>query len=228
MRDGLHELSRKELVRPARSSSMEGESEFAFWHALVRDVCYGQIPRAARAAKHRQAAAWIERQAPERVEDLAEVLAHHYVHALELTRAAGQSGEATELEASALRFLLLSGDRSLGLDTARRRPAMRRRSSSRRRVTPQRAGRPRPPRRRPCAVGPFRGGRPRRWTKRSLTFRPRATGWRLDAAPSNLRKERSTSWGILAGRPCSSKASACSSPSLPGPSSSRRTRRRQA
>jgi hypothetical protein len=46
----LHELTRKELVRPDRMSSMEGEHEYGFWHVLVRDVCYGQIPRAARAA----------------------------------------------------------------------------------------------------------------------------------------------------------------------------------
>ena len=52
----LHELARKELVRPARTSSMEGEREYGFWHLLVRDVCYGQIPRAARAARHRAAA----------------------------------------------------------------------------------------------------------------------------------------------------------------------------
>jgi predicted ATPase len=46
----LHELTRKALVRPDRMSSMEGEHEYGFWHVLVRDVCYGQIPRAARAA----------------------------------------------------------------------------------------------------------------------------------------------------------------------------------
>ena len=59
--------------------SMEGEHEYGFWHVLVRDVCYGQIPRAARAARHRAAAAWIERKAGERVEDLADVLAYHYL-----------------------------------------------------------------------------------------------------------------------------------------------------
>ena len=75
----LHELARKELVRPARTSSMEGEAEYGFWHLLVRDVCYGQIPRAARAARHRAAAAWLERKAGERAEDLADVLAHHYL-----------------------------------------------------------------------------------------------------------------------------------------------------
>ena len=62
----LHELSRKELVRPARASSMDGEAEYAFWHVLVRDVCYSQIPRVDRAARHRAAAAWIERKAGER------------------------------------------------------------------------------------------------------------------------------------------------------------------
>ena len=41
----LHELSRKELVRPARTtSSMEGEAEYGFWHLLVRDVCYAPDP----------------------------------------------------------------------------------------------------------------------------------------------------------------------------------------
>src|SRR5205823_660126 len=74
----LHELARKELVRPARASSMEGEREYSFWHLLVRDVAYSQISRAERARRHRATAAWIERKAGQRVEDLAEVLAHHY------------------------------------------------------------------------------------------------------------------------------------------------------
>nr|MDQ2933434.1 AAA family ATPase [Chloroflexota bacterium] len=112
----LHELSRKELVRPARLSSMAGEAEFAFWHLVVRDVCYGQIPRAARAARHRAAAAWIERQAGARIEDLAGVLAHHYVQALELDRAAGDAANAEGSEAQARRFLVLAGDRALALD----------------------------------------------------------------------------------------------------------------
>jgi class 3 adenylate cyclase/tetratricopeptide (TPR) repeat protein len=115
----LHELTRKELVRPARASSMEGEQEYGFWHLLVRDVCYAQIPRAARASRHRGAAAWIERKADERVEDLADVLAHHYLTALELARAAGQVADATELEANAIRYLALAGERSLALDVER-------------------------------------------------------------------------------------------------------------
>jgi class 3 adenylate cyclase/tetratricopeptide (TPR) repeat protein len=114
----LHELSRKELVRPARRSSMEGESEYSFCHALVRDVSYAQIPRAQRAERHRRAASWIEGISGERVEDYAEILAAHYSTALELARAAGQTEQAGELESPALRFLSLAGERALGLDTA--------------------------------------------------------------------------------------------------------------
>lgn len=113
----LRELSRKELVRPARRSSMEGEAEYAFGHILARDVAYGQLPRASRAARHVAAAGWIESKAPHRLEDLADVLAHHYVTALDLTRAAGQTEQAAGLEAPARRFLGLAGERALGLDT---------------------------------------------------------------------------------------------------------------
>jgi tetratricopeptide (TPR) repeat protein len=112
----LHELARKELVRASRTSSMEDEHEYGFWHVLVRDVCYGQIPRAARAARHRAAAAWIEEKAGERVEDLADVLSHHYQTALELTRAAGIGEHAEQLQAQAVRYLGLAGERALSLD----------------------------------------------------------------------------------------------------------------
>ena len=75
---GLRELVRREFVRPARVSSMRDEEEFSFWHVLVRDVAYQQIPRAARGQKHVQAAEWIEAEADERVADHAEILVHHY------------------------------------------------------------------------------------------------------------------------------------------------------
>src|SRR5215218_8038269 len=114
----LHELARKELVRPARTSSMEGEREYSFWHLLVRDVAYGQIPRVERARRHRAAATWIERKAGGRVEDLAEVLAYHYLRALELAEATGDTEQADGLAAPARRFLVLAAERALGLDTA--------------------------------------------------------------------------------------------------------------
>ena len=114
----LRELSRKQLVRAARRSSIEGEAEYAFWHILARDVAYAQLPRSSRSSRHVAAARWIESKAPERVEDLADVLSYHYATALDLARAAGEEEQALELEALALRFLSLAGERALGLDTS--------------------------------------------------------------------------------------------------------------
>jgi predicted ATPase/class 3 adenylate cyclase len=111
---GLRELGDKELVRPSRTSSMEGESEYSFWHALIRDVSYSQIPRAARAQKHQAMAAWIESSA-ERLDDYAEVLAYHYSTALELARALGTQN-VKDLSAAAHRSLVAAGERALNLD----------------------------------------------------------------------------------------------------------------
>ncbi len=123
VREGLHELVRRELIRPARLSSVEGHSEFAFGHGLVRDVAYAQIPRGDRARKHEAAARWIEGVAGERVADYAELLAHHYREALGLARAAGLSTEA--LEDGARRFLVLAAERAAFFDAARGRALMK-------------------------------------------------------------------------------------------------------
>ncbi len=115
--NGLHDLLRKELVRPVRRSSMQGEEEFTFWHILVRDVAYAQIPRAQRAARHRKAAGWIEETAGERVGDHADILAHHYLQALDL---GGTDGEETDAaRAAAARYLFLAGQRASQLDRDR-------------------------------------------------------------------------------------------------------------
>ena len=123
---GVRELVRRELVRPARLSSMVGEEEFSFWHALVRDVAYQQIPRGPRAEKHVRAAEWVEHTAEERVSDHAEILVYHYDQALELLRAAGQDGSRPELEAQVARFLVLAGDRAMPLDMTATEAAYRR------------------------------------------------------------------------------------------------------
>ncbi len=81
----LHALERKEFVRRDRRASVAGETEYAVRHVLVRDVAYGQIPRARRADLHVRAAEWIESLGHDRSEDRAEMLAHHYLSALDLT-----------------------------------------------------------------------------------------------------------------------------------------------
>jgi tetratricopeptide (TPR) repeat protein len=124
VRERLHELARKELLRPARRASIDGETEYAFWHVLIRDVAYGQIPRSARAAKHRSAASWLERVAGARIADSAEVLAYHYERALDLTRAAGE--DVGELERQAVRFLMLAAERAVRLDAEKARTHLER------------------------------------------------------------------------------------------------------
>jgi DNA-binding SARP family transcriptional activator/class 3 adenylate cyclase/tetratricopeptide (TPR) repeat protein len=99
----LGELQWKELIRPLPRSAIADESQYCFWHILVRDVAYGQIPRADRAEKHRRAAEWIESLAPGRA-DLAELVAHHYGSALDYARLARQdTGQLEERARVALR-----------------------------------------------------------------------------------------------------------------------------
>ncbi|HZD88428.1 MAG TPA: AAA family ATPase [Gaiellaceae bacterium] len=115
----LHRLERKEFVQRSRRSSVASEAEYAFRHLLIRDVAYGQIPRAARAERHRKAAGWIESLG--RPDDQAELLAHHYLHALELAEAARV--DTSELGGAARLALRDAGDRAASLyapATARR------------------------------------------------------------------------------------------------------------
>ena len=118
VREGLHDLARRELVRTVRTSSVQDQAEYSFWHALVRDVAYGQIPRAERAAKHRAVAEWIETTAGERITDQAEFLAYHYEKALELTLAAGRD-PGDELRRKTAAALLMAGERAQRLDIAK-------------------------------------------------------------------------------------------------------------
>jgi class 3 adenylate cyclase/tetratricopeptide (TPR) repeat protein len=108
----LHRLERKQFIRRERRSSVAGETEYAFTHVLVRDVAYGQIPRAARAGRHLHAAGWIESLG--RPEDKAEMLAHHYLSALDLAHAANQ--DAADLALQARPALERAGDRALALN----------------------------------------------------------------------------------------------------------------
>ena len=110
----LHALERKEFVRRERRTSVAGEEQYTFLHVLVRDVAYGQIPRGRRAERHRAAAEWIASLSSDRSEDRAEMLAHHYLSAIELAEASGQ--DASEFAEPARLALRDAGDRALGLN----------------------------------------------------------------------------------------------------------------
>jgi len=111
VRASLHGLERKGLVRRERRSAVSGEEEFAFRHVLIRDVAYGQIPRATRAERHLRAADWIERLG--RADDHAELLAHHLGSALSLR------GDDAELAERARSAFWRAGRRALELHAYR-------------------------------------------------------------------------------------------------------------
>jgi class 3 adenylate cyclase/tetratricopeptide (TPR) repeat protein len=115
----LHDLSLKEIVRPIRRSSVEGEAEYSFWHVLIRDVAYGQIPRLERLKKHEAAADWMKRVAGDGSADKAEILAYHYGQALDLARAAKATEDADRLGPEAAHYLVLAGDRAIQLDVGK-------------------------------------------------------------------------------------------------------------
>ena len=77
----LRGLESRDLVLARLGSSMAGQPEFIFKHALVRDVAYESIPKRDRAMAHLQVARWIEETAGERRLEVVELLAHHYTAA---------------------------------------------------------------------------------------------------------------------------------------------------
>jgi class 3 adenylate cyclase/tetratricopeptide (TPR) repeat protein len=107
----VRELVRREMVRPIRDPSMRGQEEYAFVHALVRDVAYGQIARDDRAEMHQAAATWIEAVSGERGVDVAELLAYHLGEAMELT-----TDPDADLRTRAYRALMQAGERARGLN----------------------------------------------------------------------------------------------------------------
>ena len=109
----LESLERKEFIRTATDSTVAGEPEIAFRHPLIREVAYEQMPRARRAEKHRLVASWAESLSADRTEGRADLLAYHYVRALEYTTAAG--GDSTDLQGRAAQALREAGDQARAL-----------------------------------------------------------------------------------------------------------------
>jgi class 3 adenylate cyclase/DNA-binding winged helix-turn-helix (wHTH) protein len=101
--------------RPA--SSVGGERECMFKHALTRDVAYAGIPKARRARLHAAFAGWLERACEGRDES-APLLAHHYAEAVRPDDAdLAWSDEPEELErlrAKAVRWLRRAGELAVG------------------------------------------------------------------------------------------------------------------
>jgi len=82
LRPALATLEAKGFVLPRPSSSMAGEREYIFQHALVRDVAYAGIPLARRARSHARVAAWLDGVAGRNDQGIVELIAYHYRAAL--------------------------------------------------------------------------------------------------------------------------------------------------
>jgi class 3 adenylate cyclase/tetratricopeptide (TPR) repeat protein len=111
--DLLRSLGRKEFLRRERQSAVAGATQHSFVHSLVRDAVYAQLPRPDRIDRHVRVARWIESLPEDRREDRAELLAHHYVEAIELSRSAGL--DSAELVPAAAEALRESGLRALAV-----------------------------------------------------------------------------------------------------------------
>ena len=116
--EALADLTARGLLRPVERSSMAGEVEHLFWHAVVRDVAYTQMPRRLRLEKHRATAGWLEGAVGDHADEFAEILAHHYLTALDLAKALHLAQDVDDLALLAGRQLFRAGERNRVLDAA--------------------------------------------------------------------------------------------------------------
>jgi class 3 adenylate cyclase/tetratricopeptide (TPR) repeat protein len=94
--DALDRLEVRDLVRAHPESSIADEREFAFKHALIRDVAYGRLPKRSRSELHARCAEWVSRL-PGSDEDLIEIVAYHLELACKLARELGPGGPTAPL-----------------------------------------------------------------------------------------------------------------------------------
>jgi tetratricopeptide (TPR) repeat protein len=78
LRPALDGLEAKGFVLARTSSSLAGEREYIFKHALVHDVGYAGIPLARRARSHARVASWLEGLTGRGDEGVVELVANHY------------------------------------------------------------------------------------------------------------------------------------------------------
>jgi predicted ATPase/class 3 adenylate cyclase len=114
--DALSTLEEKDLVIASTASRLAGEREYAFKHALIRDVAYGMLPKAIRCRKHFEVGGFIEQRAAERGEGAVALVAEHYGRAATLGSESGlEPDELREMNQKALHFLEAAGDAAASL-----------------------------------------------------------------------------------------------------------------
>ena len=80
----LDRLQDRDLILGRLSSSMSGQRELIFKHALICEVAYESLPRRDRARMHRAVADWIEGTFAGRRDEVVELIAYHLAAAYRL------------------------------------------------------------------------------------------------------------------------------------------------
>src|SRR5436309_2567940 len=111
----LTRLTERDLVEERPASSLAGEPEFAFNHALIREVAYSTLPKAARSDHHRRLATWLQERAVDHGEEFLEILAHHREHAWRYRFETGE--RADDLARDAIDALRRAASRATALGT---------------------------------------------------------------------------------------------------------------
>ncbi|NMO49730.1 AAA family ATPase [Actinoplanes sp. TBRC 11911] len=94
----------------ARGLIVARDNEFAFKHALLRDVAYASLPAARRAHGHADVAAWLEELSRERVGEVIELVAFHYAAAADTWHAIpGEDRKGDWVRGKAFRSLVAAG-----------------------------------------------------------------------------------------------------------------------
>ena len=127
----LESLVRREMVIPQVRSAFAGTREYAFRHALLREVCYETVLLRRRRLYHRQVAEWLENRAGERQGEYAGLIGDHYERAGAKEQASlwlQRAGERA-LQTSAFAEAIATFERALALVSPERSEETERRAT---------------------------------------------------------------------------------------------------
>lgn len=110
----LERLQEREVIEARVASSLAGEREFAFTHALIRDVAYSTLPKAQRSVNHLRFARWLER-VTDGDDEFLEIVAYHYEQAWRYRFETGEHDD--DLARTAVAALCRAGERARRLRT---------------------------------------------------------------------------------------------------------------
>jgi DNA-binding CsgD family transcriptional regulator/tetratricopeptide (TPR) repeat protein len=109
----LAALEERGLIRRRATSVIARQQEYIFKHALIRDAAYEAMPQGRRARAHAAVGAWLESTMRDRVSEVDEFVAEHYLRSVQEGDAAGtwdaHPDERDALRRRAFRHLVTAG-----------------------------------------------------------------------------------------------------------------------